>query len=357
VHLARRRPIIFIFNVLLAGTLAQWQAPARAETPQESAARLLQEGRDLLAKGDYGQAVIVLMKAQGTVPSAEIQLEIGAAYEGLDDPVKAAELYEKLMDDEGLFGKLKERCKTRLDELRKKLGRLTIECRVKDADVTVNEREVGKTPLPHSVYVEPGEVAIVVKTASRKVELDHDVAAGEHKKVQVSFKEPPKRIVSPSAPAPMPAPSQASAQQAPPPAARRATPKPVREVRDRPRGGWILGRRWTWIAAAGTVVVGAVGMGLGISAASEYSEYKDDSTPSARYPELEDSISAKATTANVMFGVAGGLAVATVALFFIEGAITRSHAERPDLDHRRRWATAGPTPEGDGGQVTFGFSF
>jgi hypothetical protein len=337
--------------MLLAGIVAQWQV-ARAETPQESTARLLKEGRDLLAKGDYGQAVIVLMKAQGTVPSAEIQLEIGAAYEGLDDPVKAAELYEKLMDDEGLFGKLKERCKKQLDELRKKLGRLTIECRVKDADVTVNEREVGKTPLPHSVYVEPGEVAIVVKTASRKVELDHDVAAGEHKKVQVSFKEPPKRIVSPTAPAPLPPPGRA----APPPAARRAAPKPVRaaEVRDRPRGGWILGRRWTWIAAAGTVVVGAVGMGLGISAASEYSEYKDDSTPSARYPELEDSISAKATTANVMFGVAGGLAVATVALFFIEGAITRSHAEGR---HNRRWATAGPTSRGDGGQVALGFSF
>lgn len=350
-HRTLRRPVIFIFSVFLAGMLAQWQATARAETPQESAARLLQEGRDLLAKGDYGQAVIVLMKAQGTVPSAEIQLEIAAAYEGLDDPVKAAELYEKLKDDEGLFGKLKERCKKQLDELRKKLGRLTIECKVKDAEVTVNEREVGKTPLPHSVYVEPGEVAIVVKTASRKVEQDHDLAAGEHKKVLVSFKEPPKRIVSPSAPAPLPPPTQA----APPPPARRAAPKPVREVRDRPSRGWILGRRWTWIAAAGTVVVAAVGMGLGISAASEYSEYKDDSTPSARYPELEDSISAKATTANVMFGVAGGLAAATVALFFIEGAITRSHAERQD--HDRRWATAGPTSGGDGGQVTFGFSF
>ncbi len=96
------------------------------------------------------------------------------------------------------------------------------------------------------------------------------------------------------------------------------------------------------------MIFAAVGMGLGLAAVSEYGEYKDDSTPASRFPELEESIDGKATAANVMFGITGGMAVVTGVLFLVEGLQNRSRAERTD----RRWAVgAGP------GQASFELKF
>lgn len=328
-----------ILTLLFGCALPAWAGP------QQDAQRLLKQGRALLKKGDYSQAVIVLMKAQGTYPSAEIQLEIAAAYEGMGSVVDAAQLYEELRAGEALFGKDKERCEKQLAELRLKLGRLVIKCRVKDAEVTVGGKEVGKTPLLYPVYVEPGDVTVVVRTPARTVKQDHTLAAGEEKRLEISMREPPKAAGATAPPAgtlpppgALPPPSSETAQRTPAAAAtvRRPAVAAPRPVRDEARGGWLLGRRWTWIAAAGTLVAGAVGVGIGVSAQSDYSTYKDSETPSSQYAGLEDDISAKATTANVMFGVAGALAVTTVVLYFVEGMMGRRGAR----------ATLAPTPGG-----------
>ena len=337
--------------MLLAGLVALSVAPAMAEPPEQAARRLLKQGRSLLVKGDYGQAVIVLMKAQGTFPSAEIQVEIAAAYEGLGSPVDAAELYERLLADEGLFGKDRERCEQRLEALRAQLGRLTITCRIKEALVKVNDREVGKTPLPHPVYVEPGDVTIVVQNPAHRVTQDHTVAAGEHKKIKVSLRDRPRPQSQPSAATPgmdLPPPTAAL----PPTAARKPAARtgPAPRRRDGAGKGWLLGRRWTWVVAGGAVVAGAVGMGLGISASGEYGEYKEAETSVSRYPELEDSIRTKSIAANAMFGVAGGLAVTAAVLFFVEGHLAGRAERRASAP---RW-WAGP---GAGGQLNVGGRF
>jgi hypothetical protein len=334
-------------RLLLCALLLAAAAPARAESPEQAAQRLLKQGQALLKKGDYGQAVIVLMKAQGTFPSAEIQLEIAAAYEGLGSPVEAAELYERLLGGEGLFGKNRERAQQQIEALRAKLGRLTIECRIKDADVKVNGREVGKTPLPFPVYVEPGEVSVEVQNPAHRVTEDHTLAAGEHKKIVINLAPKP---AAPSQPPTAPAPSDLPPPTAalPPPTAAPPAPKnaaPAARPAESPRrterdGGWILGRRWTWIAVAGAVVAGGVGMGLGISASSEYSEYKDPATSVSRYPELEDSIEAKSTAANAMFGVAGGLALTAAVLYFVEPLL--GPGDRRASTARSRWVGLAP---------------
>jgi len=342
-------------RLLLCALLLATAAPARAESPEQAAQRLLKQGQALLKKGDYGQAVIVLMKAQGTFPGAEIQLEIAAAYEGLGSPVEAAELYERLLAGEGLFGKNRERAQQQIEALRAKLGRLTIECRIKDADVKVNGREVGKTPLAFPVYVEPGEVSVAVQNPAHRVTEDHTLAAGEHKKIVINLAPKPAAQSKPAAaPAPSDLPPPTAALPPPgtamPLAPKRAAPAarpteaPRRAERD---AGWILGRRWTWIAVAGAVVAGAVGMGLGISASSEYDEYKDPATSVSRYPGLEDSIEVKSTAANAMFGVAGGLALTAVVLYFVEPLLGPGH--RRASAARPRWIGLGPGGLSPGG--------
>jgi len=79
-------------------------------------------------------------------------------------------------------------------------------------------------------------------------------------------------------------------------------------------------RIWTWVAAGGAVAVAAVGVGLGASVLSDRSEYEGLTVKDqARLDELEQSIPGKVMATNVMFGVAGALAVTSVVLFFLEG--------------------------------------
>lgn len=341
---AQRTAILVGLAALLAGV-----QPARAETPEQQAAALLRQGQALLKKGSYSEALIALMKAQGTFPGAQNQLGIAEAYEGLDNKAEAAELYEKLLSDPNLFGKPQERCKERLEALRAELGRLTIECRVKDAQVQVNNRDVGTTPLPASIYVEPGQVTIVVETPARRVELTPTVAAGEHRTVKVSLREPPPPPTSDLPPPSVARATPLPSRPRPPP--RRATAGPDR--RDTGSGGGLLGRRWTWIVAGATVVSAAVGMGLGLSATSDYREYKDSETPSSRYQELEHRIDGKATAANAMFAVSGVLAVATAVTFFVEGALARPRSETRTA---HRWSLSAGASAG-AGQLVLGTSF
>jgi len=82
-------------------------------------------------------------------------------------------------------------------------------------------------------------------------------------------------------------------------------------------------RLWTWVAAGGAAAALGVAIGLGASADANNSEYWADGTRPERGAELEDPIRSKALGANVMFGVAGALAVTSVLLFFLEGRSSR----------------------------------
>jgi hypothetical protein len=338
----------FALLALAVGALLLIPAPAAADEAQAQA--LLKQGQELLEKSDYQGALDVLKKARALSVDASIQLEIAAAHEGLGNQVEAAEIYESL-GDEGLFGEKEKRREAQLGALRKVLARLSIECRVDDAIIRVNGRKIGSTPLPNDVYAKPGKVTIGAKTAGKKVEVEYQVKVGEHKTINITMREVMKQKV-PAVTAGIPPSATPPAGQAQPGPAT-GQPRPAGQVKrsggPSDSGGFrILGRRWTWVAAAGTVVFAAVGMGLGLAAVSEYGEYKDDSTPASRFPELEESIDGKATAANVMFGIAGGMAVVTGVLFLVEGLQNRSRAERSD----RRWAVgAGP------GQASFELKF
>jgi hypothetical protein len=342
--------ILLGLAVLLGGA-----SRSLAQSDQQAAEKLLKKGRALLDKGDFQEAVIVLMKAKAAAPSALIQLELAAAYEGLQSPIEAAQIYETLASDPGFFGKPKKRCEDRLAALRAKLGRLAIESEIKDALVTINGKEAGTTPLPLPVYVEPGEVTIVVKTPAQEIKVTREVKAGELQKVVVGKQELRKALVAPTIASPPPAPAPTPGVQpgavAPAPypevPAGGGAPKPA--ARSKGREGFrpkILGL-WT-IAASLAVVTGVVGMGLGISASSDYRDYKSKDTSPSQWADYENRINTKSTTANVFFGITGGLVVTAAVLFLVEGML-----ERPSKRH----ATAAPGLSGGAGRVSLGTSF
>jgi len=79
------------------------------------------------------------------------------------------------------------------------------------------------------------------------------------------------------------------------------------------------GRRlWTWVAAGAAVAAAGAAIGLTASALSDHDEYETTDDPK-RFDELEESIPKRLRVANAMWGVAAGLAVTSVVLFFVEG--------------------------------------
>ena len=97
-------------------------------------------------------------------------------------------------------------------------------------------------------------------------------------------------------------------------------PGPAVEPKEAPVGAPRRRQLWTWIAAGGAVATAAVGIGLGASVLADGQEYESlTAGQQERYYELESSVPDRALAANVLFGVAGALAVTTVVLFFLEG--------------------------------------
>jgi hypothetical protein len=352
--------------VALASFVALQAAPVRADLEDKrKATKLLKQARKLMKKRTYNEAVLVLIKARELDNRPEINFEIARAYEGLFSSVEAAQIYEELSTRGELPANKLRFCRERLQTLRKQLGRIKIESR-KDAEIEVNGVEVGETPIQGVIYVKPGEVKIVAETEDRKVRLTRDVRAGQIKTIKISWKKKHRSRRRYTTPPPVtgttPTPrrdryddyaDEDDEDERPAPAARVRRTRMVRVKKE----GWLLGRTWTWVAAGSALATGIVGMGVGIAAAVEYGDYKDEQD-SSKWPDMESSIKTKSTVANVFFGIAGAAAVTAVILYFVEGGTEERPAPAGGRRSARKWTlTGGPTAAGGGGQVSFGMQF
>lgn len=90
-------------------------------------------------------------------------------------------------------------------------------------------------------------------------------------------------------------------------------------------------RIWTWVAVGTAAAALGVAIGLGVSAKADNDEYWKQETAPDQGQTLESSGSAKQLGSNVMFGVAGALAVGAVVLFFVEGRTEKAATRQGGL--------------------------
>lgn len=339
--------------------------PLAANANGRKAEQLLSQGRKLVKEGNYAKALTVLKKARAISINAAVDLELATAHHGVGEFVEAAEIFESLLTDPGLFGGMVDRRDNSLAELRPKLGRITLNCKTDGAVVTINGRAVGKTPLSRSSYVLPGDIIVVVKAATWEKTIKRTLVAGQHEELNIGSQRRATAAASASGADSSTfdrTPAMSLDDLPPPPGATTAAPAanktrakaaPSKAIANEKKGGFppeLWGRRWTWITAAGSLVTGIVGMGLGIAAHVDYGTYKNSGTPSSQYADLESGVSAKATGANVMFVVAGALAITTAVLYFVEGKSKERSAKRGRF-------LGGATVRGDGAQASWALSF
>jgi hypothetical protein len=315
--------------LILLSVLAQLSPPSTSPQAKAQAQRLLTEGSALYEKGDYSGALDKFNAAYAAYPSPKLMFNIGQADRDLSRPVEALEAFEKFLASAAdASPETIADARKSMAELREKLGRIRIDCETTGAEVNLDGKSVGVTPLPNLVWATPGRHQITASHESATPALENvDVTAGSVGTVTLRLRplEIPvaaKPVPEPEAvPPPVPPNPDLETSPAPAPANIDLGPSPAPSAA---RKGWWLGRKWTWVAAGSTVLLaaGAITAGLAMQSRFDSLDKSCGSGTQSGPPCSENDISSvrsREIAANVFWGLAGAAAVTTGVLFYFEG--------------------------------------
>ena len=321
--------------LILLSLLAQIAPPAADPQARTQAQRLLTEGSALYEKGDYAGALEKFNAAYAAYPSPKLLFNIGQADRDLSRPVEAMEAFEKFLASEtDASPETTADARNAVAELRDKLGQIRLDCETPGAEVSVDGRSVGLTPLPDLIWATPGRHLIAASHPNATPVIEKvDVTAGSVGTVTLRLGPP----AIPVAVQPLPE-SAVAASPAPPKLDLGASPEPAfaniglgaSPAPSPARNGWWLGRKWTWVAAGSTVLLAAGAITAGVAMQSRFNSLdkscgsSSGNTSGCSQSQI-DSVSWRGTTANVLWGLAAAGAVTSGVLFYVEGrAITVS---------------------------------
>lgn len=286
-------------SLVLLALLAQTQPLASAPQAKAQAQVLLGQGSKLYQAGDVAGALEKFNAAYDTYASPKLMFNIGQANRDLGRPVEALEAFGRF-----LSGATDASPDTVADarrsvaELQNRLGRIQIDCATSGAEVSVDGKSVGVAPLPGAVWVTPGRHQVTARHDDSNPAVEDVVVTANTVSAVTLFL------------APM--------------AARTGSQIDLKTPGPRQDRGWLLGRKWTWVAAGSTVLLTAGAITVGLLMQSKFDSLRkscgiaSQSTVPCSQSDI-DSVSTRKTTANVLWGLAGAGAITTGILFFVEG--------------------------------------
>jgi hypothetical protein len=161
--------------------------PGEAPDPQARARELYREGSEAFESGDNARAVRLLREAwalrktydvAGTLAQAELELGLFRdAAEHLEFCVRNFPLHESQEESDSV--------RAELDRLRARLSRVQLRVVPDGAEVLVNGRVVGRSPLELPVYLEPGTHTLGARMAGRSTERPLKTEAGLEQSVEL----------------------------------------------------------------------------------------------------------------------------------------------------------------------------
>jgi hypothetical protein len=290
---------IFLALAILLGVSAA--RAADADTPSPSTEQTADEIRTLARErfaqaraafesGNHRDAALLFEDAYRLSPHASAMFNAAVAWDGAQEPARAADAYEVALDLGGLAGDQAAEASTRLAALKKALGYIRI---LDPVGATATVAHLDRATIPVRVHVAPGSHRIAVETADgRRSTQTVTVGGGQVATPQLDLEAARPEPVS-KRPAPAPA----------PPA-------------DRPEGGSNQAT-WGWVALGGSVALSAVAVVLGVNALGA----RDDFEESAR---TDTSAHDRAATFRTLTNVAWGGAAVTggLGLYFVLSAPT-----------------------------------
>jgi len=133
------------------------QSKARAQA-------LLSEGTAAYGRADYATALDKFTAAYKIFPSPKLWFNIGQANRDLGRPVDAVAAFDRFLReaDDAPAETLAE-ARRSAAELKTKLGQIKVTCATDGAEVTVDGKQVGSTPLGEMVWTTPGRHQVAVQ--------------------------------------------------------------------------------------------------------------------------------------------------------------------------------------------------
>jgi tetratricopeptide (TPR) repeat protein len=235
---ARRAPVAMALLAAGLGLVAAVPAALAADQypSRQEADKHFEHGVALYMEADYRAALVEFLRAYELAPNGVVLFNIGETQYQLRDYAAALATFERYLVESPQADSHRQLVEANVKELRTRVGRITIGSFPVGAEITVDERVIGKTPFEKPIVVGIGRLSVRAYLQGHlPVTRSVDVAAEDN--LSVNFDLPPVG----------PARADAPALTLPPP-----PPAPVN------RAAW---RKAGWIAA-GMLGAGAAGVGL-----------------------------------------------------------------------------------------------
>jgi hypothetical protein len=294
------KKILRIAALGLALALAVPSLPAAAQTAaptkeqQDAAATRFRKGLDLYKDGDFQAALIEFRRAYELAPNFNVLYNIGQVSFQLQDYPGALNAFERYLTEGGdrVSAARKADVAKDIEKLKARVANLEIVCSVPDAEITLDDVVVGKSPLPRPILVSAGRHKVSVSKAGFTVSTKViDIASGDALKVPIDPVEqsvaPPVGPVEPRVPD----------RTTPPPVNPPPVVPPSRPVRVTP----IVFGVTTGVLTVGSVVTGILALG----ASSNLATLRTSPTAtSAALQSGHDKTAALALTTDILWGAA-----------------------------------------------------
>jgi hypothetical protein len=197
----------------LIGALTLATAPGLAhadEDPKMLARRHFDRGMELAREGAYSEALVEFTRAHEVSPHYAVLYNIGQAHVALGHPVEAVDALTRYLDQGGAEIPAERRKQVDAEILRQKarIAEVEVTTDAPGAVVTVDGKEVGRTPLSAPIRLAIGTHRIVAAVPGRPSVEQSVTVAGEERR-RLDFAIPPAAAapslaaVPPASPAPV----------------------------------------------------------------------------------------------------------------------------------------------------------
>ena len=234
------------------------EPPANDAQAKAHAQGLLSEGTAAYGRGDYATALDKFTAAYEIFPSPKLWFNIGQANRDLGRPVEAVAAFDRFLRNAGdAPPETLAEARRSAAELKTKLGQIQVTCATDGAEITVDGKQVGSTPLGEMVWTTPGRHQVAVQHAGfSPVIEDVLVVAGQATPVSFELRPIDLRAANPGKDGAMVGDGGAASENKP-----------------------IYRRTWFWVATG--VVIGA-GIAAGVLIATRSSGGLDTTLGSQR---------------------------------------------------------------------------
>ena len=145
------------------------------------------EGTAAYGRGDYATALDKFTAAYEIFPSPKLWFNIGQANRDLGRPVEAVAAFDRFLRDAGdAPPETLAEARRSAAELKTKLGQIQVTCATDGAEITVDGKQVGSTPLGEMVWTTPGRHQVAVQHAGFSPAIE-DVVVVAGQAAAVSF--------------------------------------------------------------------------------------------------------------------------------------------------------------------------